>query len=434
MDRRAGFTTEQPQRNFCEISLANVPTALVFYHYLYPDDVVSAVHISELCEELVLRGWAVTAMPSNRCCREDRLSYPESDLWRGVKIRRIWRPALSQASALGRFLNAIWMVGRWSMAAFQSSPDVVIVGTDPILSVTVAIIWKLVRPNTRVAHWCFDLYPEAAIEDRILRRDGWLVAFLKPVLRRAYGCCDLLADIGSCMSDRLQAYQPRGREVTLTPWALSEPHGPLEVDSQERQTIFGMARLALMYSGNFGRAHSSDLMLELIERLAPYEARLALSVRGNRAATLIEQVQNSLNVKIVPFANQSDLDVRLSAADIHVVTLRDEWTGTVVPSKFFGALAVGRPVLFVGSPKSAVARWIVKHRVGWVLTESSIEEVASELIDFADDPAGRAKMFAHCHTIYRLYFSKQSVADQWDGELRGVLDSSETLETEASVV
>lgn len=408
-------------------------TALVFYHYLYPDDVVSAVHVSELCEELVHKGWDVTAMPSNRCCREEGISYARTDQWKGVKIRRIWRPALSQTSALGRFLNAIWMAGRWSMAAFQNSPDVVIVGTDPILSVTVAIVWKLFRPRTRVAHWCFDLYPEAAIEDGILQEDGWLVAFLKPVLKRAYGCCDLLADIGSCMSDRLQAYEPRGRQVTLTPWALSEPPGPLTVDSQERQIIFGTAQLALMYSGNFGRAHSSDLMLDLINRLAPYEAWLALSVRGNRAAALKTQVESAPNVKIVPFAKQSDLDVRLSAADIHVVTLRDEWTGTVVPSKFFGVLAVGRPVLFVGSPKSAVARWIVKHRVGWVLTESSIEEIVSELIDFAHDAVGRAKMFAHCHAIYRLHFSKKSVANQWDGELRGVLASAETLEKKAGV-
>jgi glycosyltransferase involved in cell wall biosynthesis len=410
-----------------------VPTALVFYHYLYPDDVVSAVHVSELCEELVRRGWTVTAMPSNRCCREEKLSFPTAAEWRGVKIRRLWRPALSQASALGRFLNAIWMVGRWSVAAFRSAPDVVIVGTDPILSVTVAIIWKLIRPRTRIAHWCFDLYPEAAIEDGILRQDGWVVTFLKPVLRRAYGCCDLLADIGPCMSDRLQAYEPGGRQVTLTPWALSEPHGALAVDSHERQTIFATSRLALMYSGNFGRAHSSDLMLELIHRLAPYEARLALSVRGNRAADLLKQVASTPHVKIVPFANQSDLDARLSAADIHVVTLRDEWTGTVVPSKFFGALAAGRPVLFAGSPKSAVARWIVKHRVGWVLTESSIEEVVTELIDFAADAAARAKMFVHCHATYRLHFSKKSVADQWDGELRGVLGAAEALEKEASI-
>ena len=68
-----------------------------------------------------------------------------------------------------------------------------------------------------------------------------------------------------------------------------------------------------------------------------------------------------------------------------------------------------------------------------MLTESSIDEVVSELVDFSDAAVGRAKMFAHCHTIYRLYFSKKSVADQWDDELRGVLGKAETLENEASV-
>ena len=266
-----------------------MPTALVFYHYLYPDDVVSAVHVSELCEELVNRGWNVTALPSNRCGREEGISYPRTDLWRGVKIRRIWRPALSQGSALGRFLNALWMAGRWSMAAFQNSPDVVIVGTDPILSVTVAIVWKLVRPRTRVAHWCFDLYPEAAIEDGILRQDSWLVASLKPILTRAYGCCDLLVDIGSLyVGSTSDVPSERVRQVTLTPWALRrEPHSQFGSGSTRKgRPSLEPTRLALMYSGNFGRAHSSELMVELINRLAPYEARLALSVRGNRAAAL----------------------------------------------------------------------------------------------------------------------------------------------------
>src|SRR5258708_11572632 len=115
MDRPAGHSAEQPQRNLFDIALTNVPTALVFYHYLYPDDVVSAVHVSELCEELVRRGWTVTAMPSNRCCRAERLSYPVSAEWRGVKIRPVLRPAPSQASATARFLNGIWIGWRCSV-------------------------------------------------------------------------------------------------------------------------------------------------------------------------------------------------------------------------------------------------------------------------------------------------------------------------------
>ena len=41
-----------------------MPRALIFYHYFFPDDVVSATHISELAQGLVKRGWDVTAMPA----------------------------------------------------------------------------------------------------------------------------------------------------------------------------------------------------------------------------------------------------------------------------------------------------------------------------------------------------------------------------------
>src|SRR5690606_25618685 len=64
------------------------------------------------------------------------------------------------------------------------------------------------------------------------------------------------------------------------------------------------------------------------------------------------------NIRFAGFADERRLSARLTAADIHLVALRENWTGTVVPSKFFGALAAGRPVLFAGSADSAIARWI----------------------------------------------------------------------------
>src|SRR5580658_136376 len=168
------------------------PKALVLHHYMHPDDVVSAVLVTDLCVELVRRGWEVKAMPGNRSCRHESLKYAAKEQWCGVNFQRVWRPELSQTKALGRLLNAIWMTARWSLAAVTEAPDVLIVGTEPVLSVTVAGLWKVLRPRTRIAHWCFDLYPEAAIAGGILRRDGWFARLLNPVLTWSYGCCDLL--------------------------------------------------------------------------------------------------------------------------------------------------------------------------------------------------------------------------------------------------
>ena len=78
------------------------------------------------------------------------------------------------------------MITRWSLAALAPNPpDVIIVGTDPVLSVLVARFWKLIRPKTRIVHWCFDLYPEAAIVDGVIKEGGVFHRLLRWLLRPA---------------------------------------------------------------------------------------------------------------------------------------------------------------------------------------------------------------------------------------------------------
>ncbi len=131
-----------------------MPRAYVFYQFFYPDDVVSSIHFSELCAGLVRRGWEATAFPSTRGCRSESIEYPKYGEFEGVRIERIWRPAWSQSSGLGRIFNAAWMIVCWSLLAIRGEPppDVVIIGTDPILSVLVAIAWRFFHPNVVIAH------------------------------------------------------------------------------------------------------------------------------------------------------------------------------------------------------------------------------------------------------------------------------------------
>jgi glycosyltransferase involved in cell wall biosynthesis len=400
-----------------------MPRALVLYHYFFPDDVVSAVHMAELCEGLAERGWEITAMPCNRSCREEGLSFPASERWRNIEIRRVWRPALRQSSGMGRLLNAAWMISRWSIAALRkkNAPQALVIGTDPVLSLIVARVWKWLRPEVRIAHWCFDLYPEAALAEGTLRANSPMLKLAQTLLRPAYNCCDLIADIGSCMRSRLESYPSGARRTTMTPWALAEPAHPLPIHAGARRNIFGNARLALLYSGNFGRAHSFRTLLDLAGILEPAGGTLAFSVRGNRVRDLKDAARLHANVLFVPYASSAALEARLSAADIHVVSLREEWTGAVVPSKFFGALAVGRPLIFAGSPESAIAKWITEHCVGWVLTLQNLESVAQELAELSLSRDVLIRMFRHCHHVYQQNFSRLRVTDQWNRELRQML-------------
>jgi glycosyltransferase involved in cell wall biosynthesis len=242
------------------------------------------------------------------------------------------------------------------------------------------------------------------------------------VLKAAYRACDLIVDIGPCMRKALAGYGSSARCITLPPWALVEPLEPLPTIASERETVFGDARLGLSYSGNFGRAHSHDLLLALARKLrGDGRIRFAFSIRGNRAQAVHDAVTEAdTNVSFVPFAPIERLRERLGAADVHLVSLRPEWTGAVVPSKFFGALAAGRPVIFAGSADSGLAHWIREHRVGWLLTAETLDDVAYELRRLVDAPGDLAALRKRCHEVYTKCFSREHLLDRWDEALRAL--------------
>lgn len=383
--------------------------------------------MDELCQGLVERGWEVTGFPGNRGCRDEALTYPRRDTHRGVHLRRIWRPCFRQSSTPGRLLNAAWMIARWSLLALKPNPPTaVIVGTDPILSVSVAIIWKLLRPRTRVVHWCFDLYPEAAYADEMLPPGGLMARVLEQLLHRAYAACDAIVDIGPCMRHRLAQYPSQAVPATIVPWAIEEPANVLPTSADERSQIFGTSELTMLYSGTFGRAHTYDLFLTLAHRLRGENAKMAFSVRGNREDELRSAIdaippETVCALEFVPFAPAERLLDRLAAPDVHLISLADHWTGLVVPSKFFGAIAAGRPVLYCGHPDSAVALWITEHKLGWVLNAKNIDSTAEDLLAYAHDRSRIVEMNRHCLDIYQKLFSRHASLDYMDTLLTGLV-------------
>ncbi len=427
---------------------------LVLHHYYHPDDapilymgmgttksnastcslgtgVAGSIIFTGLCEDLASKSWTVEIWPANRSCHHYDARYPlKKETINGVTVRRVWRPPFRQHSFIGRIINTIWMLKFWWLRLALSPkyrPDVILTGTDPIFSIILVPWLRLLRPKARIVHWCFDLYPEYAAAEGMIKDNGLVVKILEPFLRFSYKFCDLVVDLGSCMKQKLERYSVK-KTLTLTPWAQEEPAQSMSFDMKERVELFGNSHLGLLYSGNFGRLHEFYNTLKLARLMktkgstSKPTAVFTYGVRGSRLAGLKLAVNpEDTNVRFADFAPPDRLATRLSAPDIHLVSLRPEATGVAVPSKFFGALAVGRPVLFEGAVTSCIARWIKEYQVGWVLGHDNLEETAKELLAFSKNPEIKAAMFRHCHTVYQAKFSKRAILAQWDKELRTLL-------------
>ncbi len=410
---------------------AHQPSVIIMYHFFYPDDVVSARHFSQFAEELVRYGWRVTILTSNRFCRNTKKKILKSDeLWRGMKIIRIKRPAWNQANPFFRLANSAWLILAWSLKICKlPRADVIIVGSDPQFSALLFPVLRILKRGKLLVHWCFDLYPDAITADGAKGFVKWFAEKLTVLMRWAYRSVDLMVDIGPCMKQRLSPFHRNSRSATLVPWSLVESDSIQKPDNVTRHELFNDAKLALLYSGNMGKAHDFSLILELARRLNREDRKIAFcfACRGNRSEELIKAVRPSdTNIRFASFAEEHELEKRLNSADIHLLSVRPGWEGIVVPSKFFASLAAGRPVLYTGPEGSSIYKWIQEFQIGLVLNKNNMEEVVEALLRITDQPDTLKVWQENAFKAYK-YFSKKGIINQWDKLLRDMLKDKEVL-------
>ena len=194
--------------------------------------------MSDFAEGLAKRGWEVTALTSNRFCRDPKARVESrEEVWRGVRIHRAYRPAFKQSSNLGRLLNAFWLMASWlAFIVRQPAYDAVVLGTDPQFGYFILPFIRLMKPRSKLVYWGFDLYPEAIIADE-MGLASKLACAVRPVTRFCYRRLDGMVDIGPCMRRLLDGYGHRAARATLVPWALSESDVPVKPDPRGAQGV-----------------------------------------------------------------------------------------------------------------------------------------------------------------------------------------------------
>ena len=390
---------------------------LVLNHIFWPDKINTARHISELSEELVVRGWDVTAIVGNRYyVNHKKKITPKQGVWNGVKYRRIFTPPLNQKKNIQRLLTSLWLVLYWIIKLpFIGRYDAIIIGTNPPFAYLVVPFIKLFKRKTKILMWGFDLYPEAIIVSKG-KSFSFYGKILKNIAKFCYKKLDVIVDIGACMRNIYRQYDHLAIEETLPPWSFVEPDKMLVPHIETRQRLFKNANLTLLYTGTIGNAHEFSSFLQLARELNKRNASVGFCFAGfgNRFEDLRSQInEKDTNISFAGFVEtDQELEERLSSADVMLISLKNEWTGISVPSKYFSALAMGKAVLFSGSKESTLSTWTHKYNLGFQLQKDNIDKVANVLCDIANNHEMISKIKENSFKAYQDHFSKTIICDK----------------------
>ena len=167
-----------------------------------------------------------------------------------------------------------------------------------------------------------------------------------------------------------------------------------------------------MYSGNMGLGHLFDEVLAVASEEASAEISRAKNTRfaffggGKRRAEMeaFVSAHPDASVELHDYVDAQDLNAHLASADVHLVSLRPEWDGTMVPSKLQGVFAARRPVIFIGSENSSIGQWVLESGGGWLIAPTDVDALKLAIGEASEpDECDRRGELAHSFSME--YFS-----------------------------
>jgi colanic acid biosynthesis glycosyl transferase WcaI len=397
---------------------------LVFINrFFHPDESATALMLTDLVQGLaplgldmhVITAAAAYTPGASRTAADFPL--PEGS------VTRLPNLPVSNHSLIGRLLNfaafyfGLIITGIWRIRR----RDIVICLTDPpLVGVLAALLAQL--KGAQLIHWVQDIYPETATRLGYGSSSNVAIRLVASLRDWAWKRASINVVIGHRMEDMLREHGVPPRQICIIQnWADDEERTPLAVAKNPLRSQWGFREnhIVVGYSGNLGRAHDAATMLKAAAILAERqnESITMLFIGGGAKHGLLASA--SADERLAPmiavrsYRPRSELRQSLSVPDIHWLSLEPELEGLIVPSKFYGAVGVGRPVIFIGDTQGEVALLIKQANCGASFAKGDAQGVADYLLTLAHDDQLRQHLGTNAWQFSRDHLSKARRMQEW---------------------
>jgi glycosyltransferase involved in cell wall biosynthesis len=200
------------------------------------------------------------------------------------------------------------------------------------------------------------LYPDMAVGGSIVE-PGTLARIWEKLHRWALRRATRVIVLGEDMRARIVAkgVDPARVLIVRDGAEILPANTPLPLcDPEVVRAIRWNFSFVLVHAGNLGFYGAWDTLVTAARNLANEGVGLVFVGDGAQRAQIEAAASGCANIRFLDFFPASKIPSVLAAADAHVITVKRGLEGVVVPSKMYGILAAGKPIVAV-APKETDA-------------------------------------------------------------------------------
>jgi glycosyltransferase involved in cell wall biosynthesis len=335
---------------------------LLITQVFYPDTVSVSQHLTDLANKLVEDGHDVTVYSSSYPYEEKTHRYESFENYQGIKIKRLRQSSFGKGSTLTRLFDFFTFYFSISIKLFslKKSEYDLMVGTTvpPLLSFVGVLVSKI--KGIKFHYWVMDLQPELSISSGLIKEGSFSANFFTRlgnyIIRNSAGVISL----DRFMTQYLYSRGAKKDSVkTIAVWPVmdetfkgSRLSNPFRIENS-----FG-DKVVIMYSGNHAFVHQLDTLLDAALILKENSRFLFVFVGGGvrkKDVTAFKVKYQLDSIVQLPFQPRENIHNSLGSSDIQVVILGNGQVGFTHPNKVYGAMYIGKPILYIGPTESHVA-------------------------------------------------------------------------------
>jgi colanic acid biosynthesis glycosyl transferase WcaI len=360
------------------------PRILVLNQYYWPGVEATAHLLTELCEALA-EDYDVEVVTGVLHGHEDEPRRLERN---GVSIVRVSSTSYERSRLGRRAANYFSYLGSALQEALSGpKPDLVLCMTDPPIIGDLGVLVGR-RRGAPVLVISQDVFPEIATELHRLTNPA-VVTVLRTLVGAYLRRADRIVAIGETMRQRLvEKGAPPERLRVIPNWVDTRELTPQPRDNEWARRHDLAERFVVMHSGNVGHAQDLDSLVRAATFLRDRDdVRIVIAGFGARHTEMVQlarRLEVEETVRFFPYQKRSRLPLSLSSADVHVVGLAKGLSGYVVPSRLYGILAAGRPVIAAADDESETARLVREVGCGIVLPPGRPDLLARTIREATD--------------------------------------------------
>ena len=361
----------------------------------YPQVAAIGQLLTDLSEDLVKSGHqvkVVTGNPNNNFNKNN--SIPRKENYKGIEIIRLKNTTFTKYRMAGRVLNYLtfhFLV--FSRVLFYERPDLVFVlSTPPFISFS-GLMLKILK-KSKVIYNVQDLFPDLAVELGKLK-NKLFIGFLKKLSVLIVRKVDKVVVVGEYMEKKireelLKETIENNHIITIHNWADGDKIKVLRGDIEDNflRKKWGLeGKFVVLYSGNIGYLHEFDTIISAADFLTKEGLKEIIFVfigEGIKKNYIEGKVREKglNNILFFPYQSREMLIYSLGLANVSLVTLEKGFEGMVVPSKIYGILASGRPVIVVVGGESEIVGIIRKGKCGKIVKIRDYHALVNNIMDY----------------------------------------------------